>query len=188
MGLPERKEMRVNPAPTKSYGILILAVLALTACQQNKAPEAPASGAASSEATGPDAKPGITASDGVLRLPAVKGNPGAAYFSVRNGGPAAATLAAVHVDGAGRAEMHESTGGSMAAVKEVALVRGETVKFAPGGKHVMLFDLDPRLAAGGTTEMTLVFTGGDKSSIPLKIEPAGGAMAEMPGMEHGDHN
>jgi copper(I)-binding protein len=192
MAAAERKEMRVNRTPTKPCSFLILAVLALAACQQNKAPEAPASEAASSEvpssaAASPEAKPGITASEGVLRLPAVKGNPGAAYFSVSNGGPAAATLSAVHVDGAGRTEMHESMGGSMAPLKEVSLAAGETVKFAPGGKHVMLFDLDPKLAAGGTTEMTLVFAGGDKASIPLKIEPAGGAMDDMPGMGHGDH-
>lgn len=178
----------MKSALTKSRNILILAVLALAACQQHKASEAPKSEAAPGEAAGPDAKPGITASEGVLRLPAVKGNPGAAYFSVRNGGPAAATLAAVLVDGAGKTEMHESMGGSMSALKDVPLAPGETVKFAPGGKHVMLFDLDPKLAAGGTTEMTLVFTGGDKASIPLAIEPAGGGMADMPGMGHGDRH
>lgn len=183
MGVPRRKEMRVNSAFTKPRNVLILAAVALAACQQNKAPEP-----AASEAVAPDAKPGITAGDGVLRLPAVKGNPAAAYFSVSNGGPAAATLAAVSVDGAGKAEMHESSGGTMAPLKEVPLGVGQTVKFAPGGKHVMLFDLDPKLAAGGTTEMTLVFAGGDKASIPLKIEPAGGDMADMPGMDHGDHH
>ena len=126
--------MRVNSALTRPCSALILMALMLAACHQNKAPQAQASQAASSEVAGPDAKPGITASEGVLRLPAVKGNPGAAYFSVRNGGPAAATLAAVHVDGVGRTEMHESAGGSMASLKDVPLAVGATVSFGRAGR------------------------------------------------------
>jgi copper(I)-binding protein len=84
--------------------------------------------------------------------------------------------------------MHESTGGSMKPLKDVPVPARGSVTFAPGGKHVMLFDLDAKLAAGGTTEMTLVFAGGDKASASLKIEPAGGAVADMPGMDHGDHH
>jgi copper(I)-binding protein len=179
----KRKEMRVNSARTNLRTVLVLAAIALSACQQNKTPDATVS-----DSTAPNAKPGIAAGDGVLRLPAVRGNPGAAYFSVRNGGPSAATLAAVHVDGAARSEMHESAGGSMATLKEVPLAAGESVKFAPGGKHVMLFDLDSRLTAGGTTRMTLIFAGGEKASIPLKIESAGGGMVGMPDMDHGNKN
>ena len=86
--------------------------------------------------------------------------------------------------------MHESTGGSMEPLSEVPVAAGQAVKFEPGGKHVMLFGLDPALAAGATTEMTLIFAGGDKASAALRIEPAGGAMASMPamapGMGHGE--
>jgi copper(I)-binding protein len=179
----------VNHAFAKPRKVLLLAAIALAACQQTKAPTPSASETSASTPAGPAAKPGITAADGVLRLPAVKGNPGAAYFSVSNGGPTVVTLAAVHVDGAGKAEMHESAGGAMTPLNDVTLAVGETVTFAPGGKHVMVFDLDPKLATGGTTEMTLVFAGGDKASLPLKIEAAGGAgMADMPDMDHGDHH
>jgi hypothetical protein len=175
--------MRVKSAFTNPRTVLVLALVALAACQQNRTPQA-----TPSDSAAPSAKPGIAAGDGVLRLPAVKGNPGAAYFSVRNGGPAATTLEAVHVEGVGRTEMHESAGGSMAFLKEVPLAAGASVKFAPGGKHVMLFDLDRGLIAGGTTRMTLVFAGGDKASIPLKIESAGGGMTDMPDMDHGNKN
>jgi copper(I)-binding protein len=175
----------------------LAAVLALAACQQNKAPEAAAiataSGAAATEAA-PDAKPGITVSGGVLVLPAVKGNPGATYFDLGNGGTAASTLAAVSIDGAGKAEMHETSGGSMAPVKDLAVKPGETVKFARGGKHVMVFDIVDTLKPGATTEMTLTFAGGDKVSAPLKVQSMsdalGGDMAggDMAGMDHGSHN
>lgn len=182
--LPESKETRVNLAHFKPRTALVLVALALAACQQHKASEGESA---------PNAKPGIEVSSGVLTLPAVKGNPGAAYFTVTNNGSAPATLAAVHVDGAAKAEMHESKGGSMEPLKDLPVGAGETVKFERGGKHVMLFDLDAKLTPGGTTEMTLVFAGGDKASMPLKIESAGGAsggdtMADMPGMDHGDHH
>ena len=51
----------------------------------------------------------------------------------------------------------------------------------------MAFELDAKLVAGGTTEMTLTFADGDKLSAPLKIESrtGGGDMAKgMEGMDH----
>ena len=150
----------------------ILMALALTACQQQPT---------GSEAE-PDAKPGLSVSDAVLTLPAVKGNPGAAYFSVTNGSDQPTTLAAIHIDGAGKTEMHETKGGKMESVNWVQLNAGETVRFERGGKHVMVFDLTDKLASGGTAEMTLTFSGGDKLSTPLKIEAGGGGEA----MDHGD--
>ena len=59
---------------------------------------------------------------------------------------------------------------------------GASLAFEPGKLHVMVFDLDAKLQAGGETEMTLTFADGDKLSAPLRIEAAGG------GMDHGgDH-
>jgi len=173
----------VNLATFKPGPALVLAVLALAACQQNKAPEAAATTAAASEAA-PDAKPGITVSGGVLVLPAVKGNPGAAYFDVGNGGAVTSTVAAVSIDGAAKAEMHETSGGSMAPLKDLPVKPGEIVKFARGGKHVMVFDIGDTVKAGGTAEMTLIFAGGDKVSAPLKVQSMADAMSgDMPGMD-----
>lgn len=155
--------------------VLILAALALAGCQQAKAPDA-----------GPDAKPGITVSGGVLVLPAVKGRPGVAYFDLANGGEVSASLAAVVIDGASKAEMHESKGGSMAPVNDLALKPGETVKFERGGKHVMVFDIADTVQSGAKAEMTLTFAGGDKVSAPLKVQSMADAMGE--GMDHGSHN
>lgn len=155
-----------------------LIVLALAACQQ---PAQPAKEEAAKAAMGPETKPGLALNEGRLVLNAVKGNPGAAYFTLANNSDKPVTLAAVFIEGAGRAEMHETTGGGMAPLKPSELAPGATVKFEPGGKHVMAFDLDPKLAPGGSAEMTLTFADGDKLSAPLKIESAGG----MDGMEHG---
>ena len=172
---------------------LSLATLSLAGCQRKAAdeaapagPEAAASEAAASEAAaarGPEAKPGLSVAEGVLVLPAVKGNPGAAYFALTNGSDKAVTLAAVSVGGVGRTEMHETRGETMSPVDSVAVAPGKTVKFERGGSHVMLFDIAGKIAAGGTAEMTLTFADGDKLSTPLKVEAAGGGMA---GMDHGD--
>jgi copper(I)-binding protein len=149
---------------------LPLLVLALAACQQ---PSQPAGSEATKVSTGPEAKPGLALSEGRLVLNAVKGNPGAAYFTLANNSNKPVTLAAVHIDGAGRAEMHETSGSSMGTLQRSELAPGASLSFAPGGKHVMVFELDPKLSSGATVEMTLTFADGDKLSAPLKVESAG---------------
>lgn len=98
-----------------------------------------------------------------VRLPAVPGRPAAAYFTVK-GGAAPATLHRVTAAYAVRAEMHESmaAGGgamSMRPIRQVSVPPGAELKFEPGGRHVMLFDLDRRAKPGATTMLTLVFDG-----------------------------
>ena len=124
---------------------------------------------------------------GRLVLPAVPGNPGAAYFTLVNQGHAAAILKSVAVDGAGQAEMHETAGDSMQPLPALSIRAGGSVILAPGGKHVMVFALTPRLAPGSSTHAILVFSDGSKLSTPLSIEAAGGmapgGMGDMSGMK-----
>jgi copper(I)-binding protein len=90
--------------------------------------------------------------DAWVRLPAVSSRPGAAYFTVK-GGNEATSLLAVSSPAAVRTELHEMKheGGmmTMAPIKDVAIPAGATVKFEPGGKHIMLYDLSPELRAPG---------------------------------------
>lgn len=166
---------------------LAVSLAALSACGQQ-----PTKDKASDAA--PEAKPGLTLTEGRLVLPAVKGNPAGGYFTLVNTGDKAVTLAAVSVSGAARAEMHETKGGSMAPLASLEVKPGETVKFERGGKHVMAFELDPKLAAGDSSEITLTFADGDKISAPLKLEAPGGAMHDMgnmegmEGMDHSEHS
>lgn len=169
-----------------------LALLALSGCGDSGTPEDRGTPAAAAETPAPEAKPGITVSEGVLLLPVVKGHPGAAYFTVTNGDAASVSLAAVTIDGAGKAEMHETKGGTMAALPALEIKPGETLRFERGGKHVMAFDLAHSVTAGTTAEMTLTFAGGDKVSVPLKVETMGGAGAmsgmSPAGMNHEGHD
>lgn len=152
-----------------------IAVFALAACQQQQT-ETPAE-------QNPEAKPGLSASDGVLVLPAVKGNPAAAYLSLANNSDQAVTVAGASVDAGNSAEIHETRDGKMASVDHVELEPGTTVKFERGGLHIMVFGLRPEVAAGNTAEVTLTFSDGDKISVPLKVEAAGAA-ASHNGADH----
>lgn len=162
-------------------GLAALA-LVLAGCGEKTAGDEAATNAAASSAAipeNPENAPGTALTDVVVQLPAVAGRPGVAYFNLSNGSGPARKLAGVHVDGVGRTEMHETkleNGISkMGQVNEVALEPGKTLSFAPGGYHVMLFDLDPALKAGGTTEVTLTLDNGDKISAKASIRSVGGA-------------
>lgn len=119
--------------------------------------------------------------DAWVRLPAVPGRPAAAYFTVE-GGPQPRTLHRVTADYAVRAEMHETTdtGGrmSMRPLRSVPIPAGADVEFKPGGRHVMLYDLDRRAKPGATTMLTLVFDGNQRLYRKAWIVGAGGQAPE----------
>jgi copper(I)-binding protein len=174
-------QVKISRFPGFSSAALM--AMALAACQQAEPPAAQETLAAQ---TAPDAKPGISGSGGHLVLPVVAGRPAVVYFTVRNESPKAATLVGVHVDGAGEAAMHRTEGGAMSPVERLEITSGGSAEFAPGGLHVMAFDLDDRLKAGGSSELTLTFSDGDKLSMPLHVEAMGAQAGEghMPGMNH----
>lgn len=170
--------MKTLLGPTRIGALAIIG--ALSGCQQANEPE---DGLQPAVEASPDAKPGMELTDVRLVLPAVSGNPGAAYFVVNNGGENGATLAGVHIDGVGKTEIHETSGGSMRKLERLEIAPDGSAVFEPGGKHVMAFDISDEMKAGGVTEMTLTFADGDKISMAATIESAGGAMP-MGGMEN----
>ncbi|RYD86408.1 MAG: copper chaperone PCu(A)C [Sphingomonadales bacterium] len=112
-----------------------------------------------------------------VRLPAAAGRPGAAYFTV-HGGDKADTLLNVTTGAALRTELHESMKGdhgmmAMAPIKDVAVPARGTLAFAPGGKHVMLFDIGPRVAAGTRIPLKLSFAGGKTLEVQAMVVNAG---------------
>ena len=141
---------------------VVVAALSLGACKG--AADQPATAAASSA---PDAKPGVTVTDARLVLPAVAGNPGAAYLTLTNQSSAMVSVAAVAIAGAGKTELHTA---EMKVADHAEAEPRTTLAFAPGQLHVMVYSLDSKLAAGGETELTVVFSDGDKLSVPAKIQ------------------
>jgi copper(I)-binding protein len=104
------------------------------------------------------AQPAVSIAQPWVRLPAVPGGEGAGYFTATSA--ADDILLGVAAPGA-RIEMHESmTHSGMASMRplaDVALPAGGTVSFAPGGKHLMIHGLDPKLKKGGTIALIFRF-------------------------------
>src|SRR4051812_5865065 len=87
-----------------------------------------------------------------VRLPAVSGQPAAAYFTIE-GGRSAKTLVRMESALAAKTEMHQNMRGmqgmtSMTSLDHVDVPAGETVQFKPGGNHAMLLGLDPQVKPG----------------------------------------
>lgn len=111
-----------------------------------------------------------------VRLPAVAGRPGVAYFTV-HGGKDAATLISVTSPLVIKTELHESMsqGGmaSMAPVKDVPVPAKATLTFAPGGKHVMLFDINKSVQPGGKVTLVFTFSNNDRLEVEAPVIAAG---------------
>ena len=152
-----------------------LSLLGLGACgQEAKQAEPTATGA-------PEAKEGVAVSGGTFMLPVAAGNPGAAYFVLDNQSADTLSVASIAIDGVGKTEIHQTMGGQMQPVDRLDVEPKVAMKFERGGLHVMAFEVDGKLKAGGTTEMTITFLDGDKISAPLKVEAMGAAAG---GMDH----
>ncbi|MEO6386745.1 MAG: copper chaperone PCu(A)C [Croceibacterium sp.] len=120
--------------------------------------------------SGPKAPDGVTVTNAKLMLPAVKGNPGAVYFDIANSSQKNMMIRAASVDGAGSTMMHT---GDMQEVAQVDLAPGSTVKFEPGGQHVMASNLADTVVAGGKADVTVTFVGGTKVVFPADVHAAG---------------
>lgn len=151
---------------------IMAALLALPACGQNGAPgnhpagHPPANAGAAATPSGP-----------VVRLPAVRGRPGSGYFDYRVEGDRGA-LVSVTSPQAGRVEMHETMNhGQMSEMRPLARIPvrdGETLSFTPGGRHLMVYDLAPGVAAGQPVELILHFERGEPVTIRATLQPVGG--------------
>ncbi len=112
-----------------------------------------------------------------VRLSAVPGNPAAAYFTL-NAGPVDDRLMSVSTPLAIRAEMHDMqvAGGMMKMTPlddGVAVKAGTVLTFATGGKHVMLFDVSPKVTPGSKMPLTLTFASGATLETQAEVRAAG---------------
>jgi len=135
---------------------------------------------------GPDApaRTAVSVDQASVRLNANPAAPAAGYFTLHG---AAGPLALVEITSgdAARVEMHETRmdNGLMRMMKmdEVPVPAGGTVRFAPGGKHAMLWTIDPQAIAAGRVRLTFHFSDGAQVEAQAAIEPGGGADTGMSG-------
>jgi copper(I)-binding protein len=120
------------------------------------------------------------AADGIkdawVRINPAPGRPAAGYFRFTNGATPD-RLVEARAEGA-RVELHTMSmaGGVMRMEKldGLDIAAGETVTFAPGGKHLMLFGLEKRPAA---VPITLVFASGARITTNAEVRNAAASPA-----------
>lgn len=126
-------------------------------------------------AVGSNARTSVTINDPVVRLPAVPGRPGVAYFRVTTEEPD--ELLALSAPGV-RVELHETRVAdgvaSMERVANLVIPAGGTLEFKPGGKHAMLFGLDPALKPGGEVPLTFTFRTAPAMTVQADVQAVGG--------------
>ena len=119
--------------------------------------------------------PAVAVDDAIVTLPAVPGRPGAAYFRLQANVENIA-LTGISSPKVGRVELHETmshgTMSSMRPIGEIALGR-EPVAFAPGGRHAMLFDIEPGMAVGGRLPLTFAFRGAPAVTVEAEVRAPG---------------
>ena len=143
----------------------LLPVLALAA-SCNRAPEAP----------------NVTVENAVVTVPAVPGGPGAAYFTLRtNSDPT--RLVSVASPDVQRIELHGTMSrGNMSGMAplepgDLTFSPSAPLTFAPGGKHAMLFGVDPTPRPGAKLRLTLTFEGAPTATVEADVVGPGQAHA-----------
>ena len=136
--------------------------LALAACQQRgKVDLAP-----------------VTVQNAWVRLPAVAGRPGAAYFTLRSN-RGSYTLEGISSPQAQRVELHDSKMADgmmrMTPLSAPRLEQDSELTFAPEGRHAMLFGIDPAVKAGGTIRLEFRLAPGAPVSADVPVVAASDA-------------
>lgn len=115
--------------------------------------------------------------------PAVAGGTAVGYLTLVNRGGAPIALVKVQSPLARKAEIHRSsmTGGVMRMTPQpsVEVPAGGTVRFAPGGYHLMFVGLSKPLAPGDRLPATLSFS--DGRQVHADFEVGSGAQPPQPG-------
>jgi copper(I)-binding protein len=108
---------------------------------------------------------------------------GGGYLTIENKGSAPDRLVGGSAEVAGKVELHEMaiSNGVMKMRpldKGLAIDPGKTVRLAPGGSHLMLFDLKSPLKQGEQVPVTLEFEKAGKVKLSLDVQGVG---AQAPG-------
>lgn len=118
-----------------------------------------------------------------VRLSPNPDSPSAGYFTV-HGGEQDVVLREVMSEAAVLVEMHDSVmkGGmmTMKPVESVDVPAGGTVRFEPGGKHLMLWKINRGVAASGKIPLVFLFSNGDRILVDAAVQQPGTAPPANP--------
>ncbi len=114
--------------------------------------------------------------DAWVRLPAVSGRPGALYFRAE-GTARPIRIVGIASPRVERIEMHQTVTENgvsrMARLEDDAFGPGEPLVFEPGGKHAMLFGLDPELEPGDAISVTYTFDPAPPVTVQAEVRGPG---------------
>jgi copper(I)-binding protein len=123
--------------------------------------------------SGCDTASGITVSDAWAR-PAMQGDIGAVYFLLQNHSASVDELTGISSDVAETVEMHESKmEGDVMKMQQISYlpIEGQaSIKFEPGGYHVMLIRLKQELKVGDEIEISLHFKENEDITITVPVQ------------------
>ena len=127
---------------------------------------------------------------GHIVMGATPDRPSVGYFRVE-GGPRDVELVAVTADLAQRVEMHESVRENNVTTMKPLLraavpAKGELV-FKQGGKHLMIWGINPGARKMGKLPLTFIFSNGDRIIYDAVIRSAGEGAPATGGDEHKGH-
>lgn len=116
----------------------------------------------------------IKVSDGYLQLPVPGQTRAAAFMNFYNSGQQARLLASVSCACASKVEIHSHSheNGMMKMRREpnLKLPAATRVELAPGGWHLMVFDLNSAVRTGQSVDMQLEFANGDTQWVSLAVK------------------
>ena len=112
-----------------------------------------------------------------VRMPAAKGQPGAAYFRLE-GNIEGTRLTSITSPLVRRIELHESVEKNgvtrMEKRKEVDFPSRGALEFEPGGRHAMLFGIHKSVKPGGTVSLTFSFNTAAPVTVDAEVRDASG--------------
>ena len=129
----------------------------------------------------PEARtPEVVIEEAWVRLPATPKQPGAAYFRLK-GNMEGMRLLGVTSPLVRWVELHESVEKKgmtrMERRKEVEFPSRGTLEFKPGGRHAMLFGINPSVKPGTTLPLTFSFNTAPPVTVDAEVRSASGEPA-----------
>jgi copper(I)-binding protein len=120
---------------------------------------------------------GVTVSDGWFRaLPA--NLPSGGYFTLRNDGAETVTLTGASSPACAMLMLHKSDEmngiAGMSDIANIPVASGDTLKFAPGGYHLMCMNPTAAMKPEAKVSVTLDFADGTKLSADFAVKNAKG--------------
>ena len=129
----------------------------------------------------------VTVSEAYVRLPVPGQTMTAAFFRLQSTSDEPLVLSRVSCSCAQRTELHASTSADgimkMRKQSSFTLAAGARADFAPGGWHVMLFDVDTSLRSSDTAELILHFADGEAVPVTASIK----SVFDEPDHKHHHH-